>query len=131
MTTTESVREGFSPVSAPTSRDRLRASAVNGSPALLALVALVVIFAITASLQPGILSVPGLTLMLMSSVPLVFAAQAQMVIMSVGDIDLSVGSLVSLVTVIGLKHHRESVLAFLNLSSHHLPLHLLRLYLCL
>ncbi|MAP64310.1 MAG: ABC transporter permease [Microbacterium sp.] len=100
MTTTESVRAGFSPVSAPTSRDRLRASAVNGSPALLALVALVVIFAITATLQPGILSVPGLTLMLMSSVPLVFAAQAQMVIMSVGDIDLSVGSLVSLVTVI-------------------------------
>lgn len=84
----------------PTSAQRLRASAVNGSPALLSLVALIAIFAITATLQPGILSVPGLTLMLMSSVPLVLAAQAQMIIMSVGDIDLSVGYLVGLVTVI-------------------------------
>ncbi|MDX2376549.1 ABC transporter permease [Microbacterium sp. LRZ72] len=88
------------PASTPTSPQRLRSSAVNGSPALLALGALVVIFVITATLQPGILSVPGLTLMLMSSVPLVLAAQAQMVIMSVGDIDLSVGFLVGLITVI-------------------------------
>lgn len=87
-------------VTVPTSRDRLRSSAINGSPALLALVALIAIFAMTAALQPGILSVSGLTLMLMSSVPLVLAAQAQMVIMSVGDIDLSVGSLVGLITVI-------------------------------
>lgn len=79
---------------------RLRASARNGSPAVLALIALVVIFVITASLQPGILTVPGLTLMLMSSVPLVLAAQAQMIMMSVGDIDLGVGYLVGLVTVI-------------------------------
>lgn len=84
----------------PTTSQRLRAGAVNGSPALLSLVALVAIFVVTATLQPGILSVPGLTLMLMSSVPLVLAAQAQMIIMSVGDIDLSVGSLVGLVTVI-------------------------------
>lgn len=87
-------------LSRPSTGQRLRASAVNGSPALLALVALIAIFAITATLQPGILSVPGLTLMLMSSVPLVLAAQAQMIIMSVGDIDLSVGYLVGLVTVI-------------------------------
>lgn len=84
----------------PTLPHRLRVSAVNGSPALLALGALLVIFALTASLQPGILSIPGLTLMLMSSVPLVLAAQAQMIIMSVGDIDLGVGYLVGLVTVI-------------------------------
>lgn len=84
----------------PTTTTRLRGSAINGSPALLALVTLAVIFAITASLQPGILSIPGLTLMLMSSVPLVLAAQAQMIIMSVGDIDLSVGYLVGLITVI-------------------------------
>ncbi|KAA9131729.1 ABC transporter permease [Microbacterium caowuchunii] len=87
-------------VSYPTAGQRARASASNGSPALLSLVALIAIFAITATLQPGILSVPGLTLMLMSSVPLVLAAQAQMIIMSVGDIDLSVGYLVGLVTVI-------------------------------
>lgn len=84
----------------PSTATRLRGSAINGSPALLALVTLAVIFAITASLQPGILSIPGLTLMLMSSVPLVLAAQAQMIIMSVGDIDLGVGYLVGLITVI-------------------------------
>ncbi|MFS0868176.1 ABC transporter permease [Microbacterium sp. 179-B 1A2 NHS] len=84
----------------PTPAGRFRASAANGSPALLALATLIAIFIVTAFLQPGILSVPGLTLMLMSSVPLVLAAQAQMIIMSVGDIDLSVGYLVGLVTVI-------------------------------
>lgn len=89
-----------SPQTLPTTGRRLRASAVNGSPVLLALVALVAIFALTAALQPGILTVPGMTLMLMSSVPLVLAAQAQMIIMSVGDIDLGVGYLVGLVTVI-------------------------------
>ena len=47
--------------------ERPRANAVHGSPALLALVALIAIFVVTAALQPGILSVPGLTLMLMSA----------------------------------------------------------------
>lgn len=87
-------------VSQPTSAQRMRAGAFNGSPALLALAALAIIFVVTAILQPGILSVSGLTLMLMSSVPLVLAAQAQMIIMAVGDIDLSVGYLIGLVTVI-------------------------------
>lgn len=96
--------------SAPSARERLRAGAQNGSPALLSFVALTVIFAITASLQPGILSVPGLTLMLMSSVPLVLAAQAQMIMMSVGDIDLSVGYLVGLVTVIAARLLADSPL---------------------
>lgn len=95
-------------LSPPTAPQRLRASAVNGSPALLALVALIAIFAVTAALQPGILSVPGLTLMLMSSVPLVLAAQAQMIMMAVGDIDLSVGYLVGLITVIAATLLRET-----------------------
>lgn len=95
MTTTSIARPG------PAAR--IRAGAQNGSPALLSLVALAAIFAITAALQPGILSVPGLTLMLMSSVPLVLAAQAQMIIMSVGDIDLGVGYLIGLVTVIAAR----------------------------
>ena len=79
---------------------RLRAGFAHGSPALLSLLALVVIVAIAAAIQPGILSVTGLSLMLMSAVPLAFAAQAQMIIMSVGDIDLGIGNLVGLVTVI-------------------------------
>lgn len=86
--------------SRPRLAERLTTGAAHGSPALLSLVALIVIFSIAVANQPGILSVPGLTLMLMSAVPLVFAAQAQMLIMSVGDIDLGIGFLVGLVTVI-------------------------------
>ncbi|PPL19051.1 ABC transporter permease [Microterricola pindariensis] len=89
---------------------RARVSAVHGFPALLSLVALVVIFGISVVNQPGILSVSGLTLMLMSAVPLVFAAQAQMLIMSVGDIDLGIGALIGLVTVIAATLLAESPL---------------------
>lgn len=79
---------------------RAKIGVSHGFPALLSLVALIVIFGISVANQPGILSVSGLTLMLMSAVPLVFAAQAQMLIMSVGDIDLGIGALIGLVTVI-------------------------------
>jgi len=85
-------RTGFLP--------RAKVSAAQGSPALLSLIALVIIFIIATAMQPAILSVNGLTLMLMSSVPLVFAAQAQALVMSVGDIDLGIGNLIGLVTVI-------------------------------
>lgn len=87
----------------PRATERVKAGVQNGSPAILSLVALTAIFIVTAMLQPGILSVPGLTLMLMSSVPMVLAAQAQMIMMSVGDIDLSVGYLVGLVTVVAAR----------------------------
>ncbi|SEB63247.1 monosaccharide ABC transporter membrane protein, CUT2 family [Paramicrobacterium humi] len=89
---------------------RARVTAMHGSPALLALVALAVIFGLAIALQPAILSVNGLTLMLMSAVPLVFAAQAQMLVMSVGDIDLGIGNLVGLVTVIAATTLRTSPL---------------------
>ena len=56
--------------------------------------------AVCASLQPGVLTVPGLTLVLSATVPLVIAAQAQMMLMSVGDIDLGIGNFVGLVTVV-------------------------------
>ncbi len=80
--------------------ERAKTAARQGSPALLSLAALLAIFAVAVANQPGILSIPGLTLMLMSAVPLVFATQAQMLIMAVGDIDLGIGYLVGLVTVI-------------------------------
>jgi ribose transport system permease protein len=100
MTTTATAAPARTSPARPTFGARARTSAVHGSPALLSLVALIAIFAIAVAIQPGILSIPGITLMLMSSIPLVFAAQAQMLIMSVGDIDLGVGFLVGLVTVI-------------------------------
>ncbi len=84
----------------PSARARVKASAAHGSPALLAVVATAVIFTIAVRQQPGILSTSGLTLVLMSAVPLVLAAQAQMLIMAVGDVDLGVGFLIGLVTVI-------------------------------
>lgn len=66
----------------------------------LALLALLAIVVIGATLQPAILTVAGMTMMLTSAIPLVIAALAQMIIMTVGDIDLGSGSLVALVTVI-------------------------------
>lgn len=70
------------------------------APAGLALAAMLAIIVIAVANQPRILSVSGISIMLTSAVPLVLAAQAQMLMMSVGDIDLSIGALVGLVTVI-------------------------------
>ncbi|WP_431876035.1 ABC transporter permease [Micromonospora marina] len=70
------------------------------APAAVSAVALAAMLAVCASLQPGVLTVPGLTLVLSATVPLVIAAQAQMMLMSVGDIDLGIGNFVGLVTVV-------------------------------
>lgn len=69
-------------------------------PAMVSTVAMVAMIAVCASLQSDVLTVPGLTLVLSAAVPLVIAAQAQMVLMAVGDIDLGIGNFVGLVTVI-------------------------------
>ncbi len=84
----------------PGLRRRTVIGARHSVPGALSLVAMIVIFVIAAVNQPGILSVYGITLMLTAAVPLLLAAQAQMLIMSVGDIDLGIGQLVGLVTVI-------------------------------
>jgi ribose transport system permease protein len=77
-----------------------RATLRRLAPAAVSALALVVMLAVCSSLQPGVLTPAGLTLVLSSAVPLVVAAQAQMVLMSVGDIDLSIGNFVGLVTVV-------------------------------
>ncbi|GLX01531.1 ABC transporter permease [Microtetraspora sp. NBRC 16547] len=82
--------------SALPSRARMRRTA----PAVVSAVALAAMIAVCASLQSDVLTVGGLTLVLSATVPLVIAAQAQMVLMSVGDIDLGIGSFVGLVTVV-------------------------------
>ncbi|KAE8766013.1 ABC transporter permease [Georgenia thermotolerans] len=84
----------------PELRDALSVRRRRLAPPTLALVTLVAMVAVGANLQPAILTVHGMTMMLMSAVPLVIAALAQMIIMAVGDIDLGVGALVGLVTVI-------------------------------
>ncbi|WP_066947118.1 ABC transporter permease [Microtetraspora fusca] len=82
--------------SALPSRARMRRTA----PAVVSAVALAVMITVCASLQSDVLSVGGLTLVLSATVPLVIAAQAQMALMSVGDIDLGIGNFVGLVTVV-------------------------------
>jgi ribose transport system permease protein len=78
------------------SRARMRRTA----PAVVSAVAMIAMIAVCASLQPDVLSVAGLSLVLSATVPLVIAAQAQMTLMAVGDIDLGIGTFVGLVTVI-------------------------------
>lgn len=68
------------------------------APAAITLVVMVVILLICTVMQPRVLSTIGLTLVFSSIVPIVFAALAQMTIMSVGDIDLGIGAFIGLVT---------------------------------
>jgi ribose transport system permease protein len=67
-----------------------------GLPAGALLVMLVIIFAI----RPAVISYFGLTLLLKLAVPLVFASLSQMLIIMLGDIDLSNGSFVGLISCI-------------------------------
>ena len=69
-------------------------------PSLLTLLALFVILLVCGSMQDGIWSQSGLTLILSPIVALAIAAMGQMVMMSIGDIDLSIGYFVGLVTAI-------------------------------
>lgn len=69
-------------------------------PAGVTLVALVAMLVVCGAIQPVIFSATGLNLVLSSIVPLVIAALAQMVMMSIGDIDLGIGSFIGLVTSI-------------------------------
>jgi ribose transport system permease protein len=69
-------------------------------PGLFTLAALFVILAVCGAMQPRIWSQSGLTLILSPIVALVIAAMAQMVMMAVGDIDLSIGFFVGMVTTL-------------------------------
>ncbi|XBS69191.1 ABC transporter permease [Acerihabitans sp. KWT182] len=63
-------------------------------------VALLVLLLITLYLQPRIMSYFGWTLLLKFSLPLLFATLAQLCILTIGDVDLSIGPFVSLVCCI-------------------------------
>ena len=69
-------------------------------PGLLTLVAMVVILVVCGIIQPRIWSQAGLTLIMSPIVALAIASMAQMVMMSIGDIDLSIGFFVGMVTAI-------------------------------
>lgn len=69
-------------------------------PGVLTLLAMVVILAVCGTIQPRIWSQSGMTLIMSPIVALAIAAMAQMVLMSIGDIDLSIGFFVGMVTTI-------------------------------
>ncbi len=77
-------------------------------PTALTLVAMIAILLVCGSIQPRIWSQAGLTLILSPIVALVIASMAQMVFMSIGDIDLSIGFFVGMITAIVATLLRET-----------------------
>ena len=69
-------------------------------PSLLTLLAMFVILIICGTIQPRIWSQGGLTLIMSPIVALAIASMSQMVLMSIGDIDLGIGFFVGMVTAI-------------------------------
>ncbi|QQM33157.1 ABC transporter permease (plasmid) [Martelella lutilitoris] len=70
------------------------------TPVLLPLLILVMLVGLVFVLRPNTMSYMGLNLLLKLSVPLIFAALSQMLIISQGDLDLSTGAYVGFVTCI-------------------------------
>jgi len=84
----------------------------NALPALSLAAVLIAIFAI----QPNAMSYFGLNLMLQYAVPIALATIAQMFVITVNDLDLSIGAFVGLVACIGATYlHETPVLGFLML----------------
>jgi ribose transport system permease protein len=72
--------------------------------AALPVCALAVILIWIAQLQPDALSYGGLNLLLSTSVPLLFATAAQMLVVMIRDIDLGIGPFVGLVNVVAARY---------------------------
>ncbi len=86
-------------------------------PGLLTFVAMLAILMICGSIQPGIWSRSGLTLITSPIVALAIASMAQMVMMSIGDIDLSIGYFVGLITaIVATLVHDAPLLGYLALA---------------
>ena len=58
------------------------------------------VFALCASLNPGILSAFGLTLVFSAAFALAFAATSQLFIIAAGDIDLGLGTFIGMVNAV-------------------------------
>ena len=68
---------------------------------------LVAMLAVIFWIRPSAMSYFGFTLLFKFAVPLMFAALAQMLIIMLGDIDLSVGSLIALSAVVAARLIRD------------------------
>jgi len=90
------------PVLSPSPLASLReiARTTIGPSELLAPSALVVLLVVAAVAEPNVLSVSGLTLLLSSAIPLVFAALSQMCLIMLGDIDLGTGFFIGLTSTV-------------------------------
>ena len=62
--------------------------------------ALAAMLAVIVAVQPNIMSYFGFNLLFKLSIPLILASYAQMLVIALGDIDLSIGSFVGLVTCV-------------------------------
>ncbi|QHQ36299.1 ABC transporter permease [Algicella marina] len=69
-------------------------------PSLLTLGAMIAILLVCGAIQPRIWSQGGMTLIMSPIVALAIASMAQMVMMSIGDIDLGIGYFVGMITAI-------------------------------
>ncbi|MDF1608889.1 ABC transporter permease [Hoeflea sp. YIM 152468] len=69
-------------------------------PGFLTLIAMMLILLVCGTIQPRIWSQNGLTLIMSPIVALAIASMAQMVMMSIGDIDLGIGFFVGMITTI-------------------------------
>ncbi len=77
-------------------------------PGVLTLVAMMLILVICGFIQPRIWSQGGLTLIMSPIVALAIASMAQMVMMSIGDIDLSIGFFVGMITALTAMFLRDT-----------------------
>ena len=82
------------------SSSKARPALLNALQVGLPAIALLVMLAIIFSIRPAAMSYFGLHLLFKLSVPLVFAALAQMMVIMLGDIDLSNGAFVGLITCV-------------------------------
>ncbi|MGF3056437.1 ABC transporter permease [Microbacterium sp. YY-01] len=111
MSETVSVRARTGP-----SRRLPRGFLARIAPSGITFIAMAIILIVCMSIQPAMMSTVGLTLVFASIVPIVFAALAQMVVMSVGDIDLGIGAYIGLVTGVSATILRDSpLLGFVTL----------------
>lgn len=83
-----------------TSRRRATIDWADVIRAALPVVALVGILAWIVSLEPDALSYNGLTLLISTTIPLVFATMAQMLMVTIGDIDLGIGAFIGFANVV-------------------------------
>lgn len=83
---------------------RSRRSLLRTAEALLPAIILMIMLVAIFIMRPNVLSYAGVNLLLKLSVPLILAALSQMLIVSLGDLDLSTGSFVSFATCVVAVH---------------------------